>query len=136
MKNISHATGNHTEKIYRICSVQVVIGSPDTTPGWATGFAVTDMKNCAMKFLVHLIAISTLSNASEIPVTSIYNIIKCVIWKYHSTCVNFLYSEKNQGASVNLNFVDEIEQCLHIYPQRITPLDPRLFNNAVSTSEI
>jgi cadmium resistance protein CadD (predicted permease) len=136
MKNISHVTGNHTEKVYRICSVQVVIGSTDTSPSWATGFAVTDMKNCAMNLLVLLITISILSNASEISVTSIYNIIKCVISKYHSTCVNFLYSEKNQGASVNLNSVDAIEQCLHTYPQRIPPLDPRLFNNAVSTSEI
>jgi hypothetical protein len=29
LKNISHATGNHREKIYRVCSVQLVIGSAD-----------------------------------------------------------------------------------------------------------
>jgi hypothetical protein len=94
------------------------------------------MKNCAMKFLVLLITISILSKASEITATSLYNIIKCVISKYHSTCVNFLYSEKNQGASVNLISVDAIEQCLHTYPQWIPPSDPRLFNNDLSTSEI
>jgi hypothetical protein len=74
------------------------------------------MKNCAMKFFVILITISNLIKASEIPVTSLYNFIKCVISKYHSTCVNFLYSEKNQGMSMNLNSVDELEQCLHTYP--------------------
>jgi len=74
------------------------------------------MKNCAMKFFVLLITISNLINANEIPVTSLYNFIKCVISNYPSTCVNLLYFEKSQGVSMNLNSVDGLEQCLHTYP--------------------
>jgi hypothetical protein len=75
------------------------------------------MKKAALKFFVLVITISTLSNASEIPVTSRYNIIKSVISKYHSTCAKFLYSTNDQGASVNCFSVGVTEQCLHMYPQ-------------------
>jgi hypothetical protein len=81
------------------------------------GLKVTNMKKAAIKFFVLVITISTLNNASEIPVTSRYSITKSVISKYHSMCVNFLYSTKDQGASVNCFSVGVTEQCLHMYPQ-------------------
>jgi hypothetical protein len=90
------------------------------------------MKNVILKFFAILFIKSPISNASEIPVSSRYNIIKSVISKYHSTFVNFLYSTTNQGASVNLFSVGATKQYQHMYPD----LDHRLFNNAVSYSDV
>jgi hypothetical protein len=90
------------------------------------------MKNVVLKFLVILLIKSTLSKASEIPVTSRYNIIKSVISKYHSNCVNFLYSTKYQGALVDLFSLGATKQYRHMYPH----LDHRLLNNPPSSSNV
>jgi hypothetical protein len=90
------------------------------------------MKNFVLKFLAILLIKSTLSNASEMPLMLRCNIIKSVISKHHSTCVNFLYSTKNQGATMNLFSVSAAKQYQHTYPH----LDHRLLNNAVSYSEV
>jgi hypothetical protein len=47
--------------------------------------------------------ITTPSFTSEIPLSSIYNIITCVMAVYRSTCVNILtYPTKTQGVFINL----------------------------------
>jgi hypothetical protein len=90
------------------------------------------MKNIAFIFLTILFIKSGLSVASEIPVTSHYNIIKSVISKHNSKCVNFLYSTKYQGESMNLVSVGATEEYQHKHPN----LDHRLFKDAVSNSEV
>jgi hypothetical protein len=96
---------------------------------------VTNMKKAAIKFFVLVITISTLSKASEIPVTSRDNIIKSVLYRYHSTCVNILNCTKYQGASVKCFSVGVTEQCQLTYPQRVPHLVLSLFNNAATTAE-